>query len=77
MCIYFSSLHVPGSHVPIIRRIIVSMLHLVYVILCRWPSGMAARNMYRIEINIHEKLFVKLVIYRIKPRCTVNKTKFD
>ena len=25
---------------------------------------MAARNMYRIEINIHEKLRVKLVIYK-------------
>ena len=25
---------------------------------------MAARNMYRIEINIHEKLCVKLVIYK-------------
>jgi len=25
-----------GSHVPIIRRIIVSMRHLVYVTLCRW-----------------------------------------
>ena len=28
---YFYSLHVSGSHVPIIRRIIVSMRHLVYV----------------------------------------------
>ena len=26
---------------------------------------MAARNMYRIEINIHEKLCVKLVIYKV------------
>ena len=25
---------------------------------------MAARNMYRIEINIHEKLWVKLVVYK-------------
>jgi len=33
--IYFYSLHVPGSHVPIIRRIIVSMRHLVYATLCR------------------------------------------
>ena len=38
--IYFCSLHVSGSHVPIIRRIIVSMRHLVYIALCRWPSGM-------------------------------------
>jgi len=89
--VYFYSLHVSGSHVPIIRRIIVSMWHLLYVTLCRWPSGiqehmllhtrrsstqsdikqmsywhnnspddghMAARNMYRIEINMHEKLCV-------------------
>ena len=39
MFIYFYSLHVSGSHVPIIRRIIVSMRHLVYVTLyyfCNW-----------------------------------------
>ena len=29
MYVYFYSLHVSGSHVPIIRRIIVSMRHLV------------------------------------------------
>ena len=40
MYAYLYSLHVSGSHVPIIRRIIVSMRHLVYVTLCRWPSGM-------------------------------------
>jgi len=40
MYVYFYSLHVSGSHVPIIRRIVVSMWHLVYVTLCRWPSGM-------------------------------------
>jgi len=34
------SLYVSGSHVPIIRRITVSMRHLVYVTLCRWQSGM-------------------------------------
>ena len=33
--VYLYSLHVSGSHVPIIRRIIVSMRHLVYVTLCR------------------------------------------
>jgi len=38
--VYLYSLHVSGSHVPIIRRIIVSMRHLVFVTLCRWPSGM-------------------------------------
>ena len=39
MYVYFYSLHVSGSHVPIVRRIIVSVLHLVYVTLCRRPSG--------------------------------------
>ena len=33
MYVYFYSLNVSGSHVPIIRRIVVSMRHLVYVIL--------------------------------------------
>ena len=35
-------LHVSGSHVPIMRRIIdrLVMRHLDYVTLCRWPSGM-------------------------------------
>jgi len=31
MYVYLYSLHVSGSHVSIIRRIIVSMRHLVYV----------------------------------------------
>jgi len=35
MYIYFYSLYVSGSHVTIIRRITVSMRHLVYVTLCR------------------------------------------
>jgi len=35
MYVYFYSLRVSGSHVPIIRRIIVPMRHLVYVTLCR------------------------------------------
>ena len=34
MYVYFCSLHVSGSHVPIIRRIIVSMRHLFCVTLC-------------------------------------------
>ena len=33
--VYLYSLRVSGSHVPIMRRIIVSMRHLVYVTLCR------------------------------------------
>ena len=35
MYVYFYSLYVSGSHVSIIRGIIVSMRHLVYVTLCR------------------------------------------
>jgi len=38
--VYFYSLHVSTRQVPIIRRIIVSMRHLVYVTLRRWPSWM-------------------------------------
>jgi len=35
MYVYFYYLRVSGSHVLIIRRIIVSVRHLVYVTLCR------------------------------------------
>jgi len=35
MYVYFYSLHVSGSHVPIMRGISVSVRHLVYVTLCR------------------------------------------
>ena len=35
MYVYFYSLHVSGSHVPIIRITIVSLRHLVYVTLCK------------------------------------------
>ena len=42
----FYSLHVSGSHVPIIRRIIVSMRHLVYVTLCRCESGWLFTEMF-------------------------------
>ena len=35
--VYFYSLHVSGSHVPIVRRIIASMRHLVYVTV--WYAG--------------------------------------
>jgi hypothetical protein len=38
MYVYFYSLHVSGSHVPIIRRI-VSIRHLVYATLYRWLFG--------------------------------------
>jgi len=40
--VYFYSLHVSGSHVPIVRRIIVSVRHLVYVTLCVWYAGVYA-----------------------------------
>jgi len=43
MYVYFYSLHVSDSRVPIIRRIIVSIRHLIYVTLFRWPSGMQVR----------------------------------
>jgi len=33
--VYFYSLHISGSHVPIIRAIIVAVRHLVHVTLCR------------------------------------------
>jgi len=45
--IYLYSLHVSGSHVSIIRRIIVSVRHLAYVTVCRWPFGM--------QVNLHTK----------------------
>ena len=51
MYVYFYSLHVSGSHVHINNS----------------PDDdvhMATRNRYRIEINIHEKLRVMLVIYK-------------
>jgi len=38
--VYFNSVHVSGSHGPIIRRTIVSIGHLVHVTVCRRPSGM-------------------------------------
>jgi hypothetical protein len=92
MYVYFYSIHVSASHVPIIRRIncintISGICHSVYItVWCAGLNGhlygvtytrcridtinspddvhMAARNMYRIEINIHEEeLCVKLVIY--------------
>ena len=43
MYVYFYSLHVSGSHVPIIRRIIVSMRHLVCVTL-KQVNGLKLRN---------------------------------
>jgi len=45
MYVYFYFLHV-----AIIRRIIVSVRHLVYVSLCRWPSGMRVKRAYQTVI---------------------------
>jgi hypothetical protein len=49
------------------RSSIQSDVHQMYIDTINYPDDdhMAARNMYRIEINIHEKeLCVKLVIYK-------------
>ena len=40
MYVYFCSLYISGNQVLIIRRINVSMRHLVYVTMCKWPSRM-------------------------------------
>ena len=106
-CMFISILYMfRAAMCPSSGELIISVLHLVYVNLQRWPFGvqvrmrllcsliqtctpnghlyrltytrcssdtinfpddghMAARNMQRIEINIHEKeLCIKLVIYR-------------
>ena len=57
MYVYFYSLHVSGSHVAIIRRIIVSMQHLVYVTLCRLPSGM--------QVNLHSRWSSTCLVCRL------------
>jgi len=53
--VYFYSVHVSGSHMPIIRRIIVSMRHLVYVTLCRWPSGMQEHMLLHTRSTKHKR----------------------
>ena len=53
MYVYFYPLHVSGSHVPIIRSIIVSMRHLVYVTLCRWPCGMLTAHSIQVFLASH------------------------
>ena len=45
MYVYFYSLHVSGSHEPIIKRIIVSMRHLVYVTLKQVKSLKLQKDM--------------------------------
>jgi len=70
MYVYFYSLHVSGSHVPIIRRIncINMTSDIVAYIRCHIDTinspddgHMADRNMQRIEINTHWKRFVHQV----------------
>jgi len=45
MYVYFYSLHVSGSHEPIIKRIIVSVRHLVYVTLKQVKSLKLQKDM--------------------------------
>jgi len=65
MYVYFYSLHVSGSHVPIIRRIIVSMQRLVYITLCRRPSGMQVStcNKHVLMIFVNNQLDAQLFMY--------------
>ena len=51
--VYSKSLHVSSTRVLIIRRI-VSIWHLVYVTLCRWPSGMQV--WVEFQPNLHTRL---------------------
>ena len=61
MCVYFYSLHVSGNYVSIIRRIIVSMWHLVYVTLCRWPSAIShVPIIRRIIVSMWHLVYVTL-----------------
>jgi len=65
MYVYFYSLHVSGSHVPIIRRIIVLMQRLVYITLCRRPSGMQVStcNKHVLMIFVNNQLDAQLFMY--------------
>jgi len=66
--VYFYSLHVSGIHVPIIRRIIVSMRHLVYVTLCRWLPGMHIRRLFKRTISWYfvSQRRIKLGYFRVQ-----------
>jgi len=80
MYVYFYFLHVSGSHVPMIRRIIVSMRHLVCVTQYRWNKpGVALiqkfswwwahgcpKHVESRKKNIYKKLCFKLVISFLK-----------
>jgi len=66
MYVYFYSLRVSGSHVPIIGRInCISTSGICRTDTINSPDDdhMAARNRQRIEINIHEKRIVRQVGY--------------
>ena len=69
MYVYFYSQHVSGSHVPIIRRIIVSMRHLIYVTLCMFMyvyfysqhvSGSHVPIIRRIILSMRHLVYVTL-----------------
>ena len=91
MYVYFYSLHVSDSYVPIIRRINCintsfdySLVFRVTYTRCRIDTinspddgHIAVRNMYRIEINIQKKknCASSWLFTKIIPRCTVNKTQ--
>ena len=60
--VYFYSLHVSDSHVPIIRIFSVSLRHLVYVTLCRRLSGMQEHMLlHTIHVENRNKHTWKLV----------------
>jgi len=93
MYVYFYSLYVSGSHVPIIRRINCTntssgICHSVQTTV--WCAGLdetavsskpahqTARNMKRTEINIHKNNCASSWLFtRMIPRCTVNRIQKD
>jgi len=64
MYVYFYSLHVSGSHVRIVRTIIVSMRHLVYVTLCRWPSGMQVKHVENRNKHTWKKIYTSSWLFK-------------
>ena len=55
-CIYFTSVHVSSNPVLIIRRINLSIHHLVCINLCRWLSGMPVPDV----VSIHHLVCITL-----------------
>jgi hypothetical protein len=64
--VYFNPLHVSSNLVLIIRRI-VSIQCLVYVTVCRWPSGMQVRkefpDLYTRRLPTQSDIYQKLCWY--------------